>query len=159
MSASPENFATGIGAVLAAAGAAYAITACVAKRLWRPRARPGSAPLPPTTILKPLCGDEPELYERLRSFCLLEHPELQIVCGVRDPHDPALQVVKRLQREFPRLALEIAVEPIQHGSSGKISNLVNMMSLVRYNHLVIADSDVRVPSDYLERVVLPLANE
>ena len=44
----------------------------------------------------------------------------------------------------------------QHGSSGKVSNLINMMPLARYDYLVIADSDVRVAPDYLARVVPPL---
>lgn len=153
-----QVWASAVGAVLGTAAAAYAITAYSAERLWRRRAPPQLAPVPPITILKPLCGAEPELYEGLRSFCLLKHPQLQIICGVRDPHDPALDVVRRLQREFPQLDLKIVADPTQHGSSGKISNLVNMMALASYDYLVVADSDVRVPADYLGRVVLPLAD-
>jgi ceramide glucosyltransferase len=95
----------------------------------------------------------------LRSFCEQPCPGLQIVCGVRDPDDPALGVVRRLQREFPRLDLQISANPVQHGTSGKVSNLVNMMPLARHDYLVIADSDVRVTPDYLEAVVVPLLDE
>jgi len=85
--------------------------------------------------------------------------DLQIVCGVRDVEDPALEAVRRLQREFPLLDLRIVANPAQHGASAKVSNLINMMPLARHEFLVIADGDVRVPPDYLERVVAPLSDE
>ena len=67
--------------------------------------------LPPISVLKPLCGDEPDLYENLRSFCLQGYPEFQIVFGVRDAHDPAVPVVQRLQAEFPRLPIDLIIDP------------------------------------------------
>lgn len=144
------------GTVLGAAAASYAVAACSAVRLWRSPRQQKLLAVPPTTILKPLNGAEPELYESLRSFCMLNCRELQIICGVRDPQDPALEAVTRLQREFPQLDLAVAANPLQHGSSGKVSNLINMMALARHDCLVIADSDVRVPADYLQRVLAPL---
>jgi ceramide glucosyltransferase len=140
----------------------YSITAWLAvqmrlrsTRFYQPVAS-GPPDAPPVTVLKPLCGAEHELYECLRSFCDQAYARFQIVFGVRDAHDPAVAVVRRLQREFPRGDLEIAIDPRQHGSSGKVSNLINMMPLARYDYLVIADSDVRVTRGYLAKVVAPL---
>jgi ceramide glucosyltransferase len=149
----------GCGTALVAAAMTYMIAACIALRVRRvaEHSPPGSAP--PTTILKPLCGSEHELYERLRSFCEQPCPDLQIICGVRDPDDPALGAVRRLQREFPRLDLQVVVNAAQHGTSGKVSNLLNMMPFARHEYLVIADGDVRVPSDYLGRIVAPLLDQ
>jgi ceramide glucosyltransferase len=112
--------------------------------------------LPPVTMLKPLCGAEPETYECLRSFCDQVYPEFQVVFGISDSNDPALAVVERLQREFPQRDLGIAIDRRQHGSSRKVSNLVNMMPLARHDFLVLSDSDVRVKRDYLRKVVAPL---
>jgi ceramide glucosyltransferase len=95
----------------------------------------------------------------LRTFCVQSCSDLQIICGARDPNDPALETVRRLQHEFPQLDLRVAANPVQHGTSAKVSNLINMMSLARHDYLVIADGDARVPLDYLERVVSPLADE
>jgi ceramide glucosyltransferase len=108
------------------------------------------------TILKPLCGNEHELYECLRSFCDQDYPQFQIVFGVADGADPAAEVVSRLQREFPKLDLKLVVDRRQHGSSRKVSNLMNMLPLARHGFLVISDSDVRVQRDYLSRIVPPL---
>ena len=151
----------GFGAVLTALAMGYALAAWTAVRRAS-RAAPQHQPaaeLPPVTVLKPLCGREAGLYEDLRSFCEQHYPAWQIVFGVRDPHDPALDAVRRLQAEFPRLDLQIAINPIQHGTSSKVSNLVNMMPLARHDYLVIADSDVRVGPDYLGRVIAPLLDE
>lgn len=147
------------GSALVALAMTYTILACVALRAWRVSAQREPAAVPPTTILKPLRGGEYELYERLRTFCEQNCADVQIVFGVRDPDDPALVAVRRLQREFPQLDLQVVVNPAQHGTSGKVSNLVNMMPFVRHEYLVIADGDVRVPPDYLERVISPLLDE
>lgn len=147
----------GCGIALAAGAAAYTAAAAFAVRV-RLKAdygvRRGEAPA--VTILKPLCGDEHELYECLRSFCKQHYPQLQIVFGVADGADPAAEVVSRLQREFPHLDLQLVIDRRQHGSSRKVSNLMNMMALARHDLLVISDSDVRVPRDYLSRIVPPL---
>lgn len=159
MSAAAQLWLSGIGLVLGVAAMSYTLLAVRARR-WRPRS-PRSLPrsVPPTTILKPLCGAEPGLYERLRSFCQQSCAELQIVCGVSDADDPALEVVRRLQTEFPALTLEVAVDPTVHGTSRKVSNLINMLPLARHEMLVIADSDVGVGPDYLQRVIAPLLDE
>ena len=145
------------GTALAAAAMSYAVAASLAVRL-----RNGSRlaylhrATPPVTILKPLCGAEHELYECLRSFCEQAYPAFQIVFGVSDGEDPAVDVVNRLRCEFPNVDMQLAVDRRQHGSSRKVSNLINMMSLARHDYLVISDSDVRVPQDYLAEVVCPL---
>ena len=91
------------GTALAALAMAYSVTAWLAVRARRGRSRSGAATLPPVTVLKPLCGAERDLYDCLRSFCDQAYPGFQIVCGVQDPEDAAVAVVRRLQREFPGL--------------------------------------------------------
>jgi hopanoid biosynthesis associated glycosyl transferase protein HpnI len=146
----------GCGTVLAALAMGYSITAWVAVRR---RIRPTGGALPngpPVTVLKPLCGEEPGLYECLRSFCEQDYPQFQIVFGVRNSRDSAVAVVFRLMREFPTKDLRIAIDGRLHGSSPKVSNLINMMPLASHDYFVIADSDVRVTRSYLASVVAPL---
>jgi ceramide glucosyltransferase len=123
--------------------------------------KPGSTrlptTLPPVTMLKPLCGAEPETYEYLRTFCVQAYPTFQVVFGVSNANDPAIGIVHRLQREFPASDLKLVIDRRQHGSNRKVSNLMNMMPLARHDVLVISDADVRVEGDYLARVVAPLS--
>ena len=152
------SWLVGCGYTLTALAMVYTIVAWVAVR-FAPRASPATPTFrPAVTVLKPLCGAESELYESLRSFCEQRYSRFQIVFGVRDAQDPAVAVVHRLQREFPGLDLELAIDATQWGSSRKVSNLMNMMPLVRHDYLVIADSDVRVAPDYLTSVVAPLGD-
>lgn len=146
------------GTALAATAAIYAVLAAYAART-RLKAQPlGGADAPAITVLKPLCGAEHELYECLRSFCEQDYPRFQIVFGVCDPDDPAIAVVSRLMREFPRIDMDLAVDRRQHGSSRKVSNLINMMPFAHHEILVLSDSDVRVERDYLARLAAPLTD-
>jgi len=146
-----------LGSALGASAALYTVVAAFAvRRRIASDLSDRTQGLPPVTILKPLCGAEHELYECLRSFCDQAYPDFQIVFGVSDSADPAVEVVARLQREFPAVDIQLAVDRRQHGSSRKVSNLINMMPFVRHEHLVISDSDIRVRRDYLARVVPPL---
>ncbi len=116
----------------------------------RPR-RPGRLH-PPITILKPLHGDEPLLEEGLETLCRQHYPVYQVVFGVQQAADPAAGVVRRLQSRFPGRDLKLVVDPTQHGRNQKVSNLINMLPLARHEVIVIADSDLHVASDYLERL-------
>jgi len=150
------------GLALTASAMAYAVAAWIAVRtqnLPSGRASPElrtAERMPAATIFKPLCGTEPDTYECLRSFCDQDYPHFQVVFGVADLNDPVVAVVERLKRELPHRELELVVDRRQHGSSRKVSNLVNMMRAARHDVFVISDSDVRVRRDYLTRVVAPL---
>jgi ceramide glucosyltransferase len=145
------------GYLLVVAATIYSILAFGAS-LSPPRSAWPRERLLKATILKPLCGCEPETYACLRSFCDQQYPEFQIVFGVAAADDPVLAVVRRLQREFPHRDVRILIDRRQHGSSRKVSNLINMMSEASHDYLVIADSDVCVDDRYLAKVVAPLGD-
>jgi ceramide glucosyltransferase len=158
MMASHSAFFWG-GMTLAAAAMTYGLAACIAVCVRIRESRFIARTQPAVSILKPLCGAEPETYACLRSFCDQAYPQFQIVFGVCDANDPALEVVSRLQREFPQIDMAVAVDHSQHGSSRKVSNLINMLPLVRHEYLVVSDSDVRVDPDYLAQIIGPLLDD
>ncbi|HEX2790741.1 MAG TPA: bacteriohopanetetrol glucosamine biosynthesis glycosyltransferase HpnI [Steroidobacteraceae bacterium] len=146
-----------IGLASLGLAALYAVLTLVAMLVWRIPATAATAPaLPPVSVLKPLCGAEPGLYEHLRSFCRQDYAQFQIVFGVRDPADPALAVVQRLVAEFPAQPIDVVIDPQQHGSNAKVSNLINMLAQARHDVLAMADSDTCVAPDYLSTVTAPL---
>jgi ceramide glucosyltransferase len=115
--------------------------------------------LPPVSILKPLKGTDPDIYESFRSHCLQDYPAYEIIFGVSDADDPAVASVKQLQREFPERAIQLIVSPDKLGANVKVSNLEQMLPAARYQHLLVNDSDIRVERDYLRRVIAPLVDE
>jgi ceramide glucosyltransferase len=156
-----------VGTLLAAAALGYAVTAWVAVRLWRNSGGQrwlgsGAASAQqrlPVTVLKPLCGTEPGLDRSLRSFCEQQYAGgVQLVFGIQQAADPALGVLEGLKRDYPGLDIAVVVDTTRHGTSAKVSNLINMMRAARHDWLVLADSDVRVPPGYLAAVAAPLAD-
>jgi ceramide glucosyltransferase len=120
-------------------------------------ARPAQA-LPAISILKPLKGTDPEMYESFRSYCLQDYPDYEIIFGVSDPKDAAIESVKALQREFPDRRIQLVICPMILGANVKVSNLAQMLPEARHDLLIVNDSDIRVESDYLRRVTAPLAD-
>jgi ceramide glucosyltransferase len=120
-------------------------------------ARPTQS-LPPISILKPLKGIDPEIYESLRSHCLQDYPEYELIFGVSDPADPAIEAVKALQRDFPQHRIQLVLCTKHLGANVKVSNLAQMLAEVHYDYLIVNDSDIRVEPDYLRRVTAPLAD-
>lgn len=152
-----HSLLSGLGLMALVVAAGYAVTVLIAVVVWKSKEEvKGDGRLPPVTVLKPLCGSEPGLYENLRSFCQQDYPEFQIVFGVRDRDDPALAVVNRLLAEFPSLPIDVVIDPRQHGSNRKVSSLINMVGRARHDVFVMADSDACVGPDYLKTVTAPL---
>ncbi len=113
---------------------------------------------PPVSILKPLKGTDPEMYESLRSHCLQDYPEYEIIFGVSDANDSAIQQVERLKVEFPQRAIRLMVCPENLGANTKVSNLAQMVRAARYEHFVVNDSDIRLGPNYLRSVLSPLGD-
>ena len=127
---------------------------CVARFRRRPRGHGTFAP--PVTILKPLCGTHPGLYESLRSFCDQDYPDVQLVFGVRDAADPAVEIVHRLMDELRAVNIKLVVNDRDGTLNPKVANLANLYEIAEHDVLVVADSDIRVGRDYLKSVVASL---
>ncbi len=106
------------------------------------------------TILKPLHGDEAGLFENLVSFCEQDYAgPVQIVFGVENPNDPAIAVVERLRAAYPDQSDRACRRTARRcGSNPKVANLINMSARIAHDIVVLADSDIRVPRDYLSRL-------
>ncbi len=113
---------------------------------------------PPVSILKPLKGEDPEIYESFRSHCLQNYPKYELIFGVSDAADPAVRAVETLRREFPQHAIQLVVCYENLGTNAKVSNLVQMARVASHDHFIVSDSDIRVSSDYLQRVMVPFVN-
>ncbi len=147
-----------IAGLVSAAGYAYLACALLLAGRFPRRAAPApAAAMPDVTILKPLHGAEPGLFENLASFCAQDYPgAVQIVFGVQDPDDEAIAVVRRLQAKFVDRRLDLVVDTTMHGLNRKVSNLINMWRHAEHDVVVLADSDMRADPGYLARVVAAL---
>ena len=88
-------------------------------------------------------------------MCVIDYPEYEVLFGVSDPQEPALELVSQLQQEFPQRKLRVVQCPKSLGLNGKVSNLAQMLPHASYEHIIINDSDIVVPLEYLRRVMAP----
>lgn len=147
----------GVTALLAVAGIVYMALALWSARDFdrtvRRRAQAaGSAP--GVTILKPVKGVDQRMYAGFVSHCKQQYAgAFEIVFGVSSMDDPAVTEVRRLMAEFPGCAIRLVLCAERLGTSGKVSNLVQMLPEARYEHVIVNDSDILVSPNYLTRVM------
>jgi len=113
---------------------------------------------PPVSVLKPLHGAEPGLYENLLSFVEQDYPAPQVVLGVRSSSDGALPIAQALVANCVGRDIALVVDSRVSGRNLKVANLVNMLPVARHDILVFADSDMRVGRNYLATVTAPLSD-
>jgi ceramide glucosyltransferase len=105
---------------------------------------------PPVSILKPLKGVDADLKENLRSLYRIDYPDFEVVLGTEDEHDPALALAQRVAAEFPHIRSVILSSSASVGFNPKVNNLSNLVQRAQHPLLLISDSNVRVPQDYLK---------
>jgi ceramide glucosyltransferase len=145
--------------VLSQLGVIYTLLAALAVRHALGRARrAGEGPAPDVTIIKPLNGADPNLRDRLQTFCRQDYAgKIQIVFGVHDAADPAIAVVRELQLAHPALDIELVIDPRIHGANRKATNLINMADSARHDVLILSDADIAVDANYVRTVTAALA--
>src|SRR5271170_3174513 len=158
--------------ILTFAGIFYYIAAMWSARSFVRRRARGVNPLKPkeglngapsefapgVSILKPVRGLDPGMYEAFASHCRQEYAcEYEILFGVSsldDPHEAAvIEAIRRLQAEFPERSIRLVHTPEKLGPNGKMGNVVQLAREARYEHLLVNDSDIRVGTRYLERIM------
>ncbi len=157
-----RHIAEWIFLIPAIGGSVYAILCVFAVTRLRirlhHRIKPSSRPWPPVTVLKPVHGLEKNQAENLRSSCIQDYPEFQVVFSVQEADDAAIPLLKDLQREFGADRVTVAVENCRAGTNGKINNMIGGLRHARHDILVISDSDVLLRPDYLKTIVAPLSD-
>src|SRR5271170_8319013 len=115
---------------------------------------------PDVTILKPVKGVDPRMYAGLVSHCQQRYGgNFEIVFGVSSLDDPAVGEIERLRAEFPECAIRLVECRERLGTSGKVSNLVQMLREAKYEHVIINDSDICVSPRYLAKVMRNFSDE
>ncbi len=144
------------GILLGLAGLFYLVLALRATFHFHERAGVSARWHPPVSVLKPVFGSPPHLYECLRSFCDQDWPTYEVIFGAHSDGDPAVAVVQRLIREFPDRSLRLVVDGSPVGPNRKVSNLANIYKAAKHDTLLLADSDLRVDRNCIAAMVAPL---
>jgi ceramide glucosyltransferase len=133
--------------------------------LWRCRvrgealgprlARTGLAdPTPPVSIVRPVCGLETYSELTLRSTFELDYPDYEVLFCVQKKNDPIIPLVQRLIAEQAegRGRLLIGDDPIS--PNPKLNNCFKGWQAALHQFVVLADSNVLAPRDYLQQMLV-----
>jgi ceramide glucosyltransferase len=131
------------------------------RRIVRVGAAPSAAnnagDLPGVSILKPCAGDDDDLESCLRSFCALRYPSFEILCGVRDDGDPALDVLERIRIAHPEVQFRVIRTNQGRCVNPKVAQLDVLERAARFDTLWISDSNTLVHPDTLTSMVRELS--
>src|ERR1043165_6003834 len=115
---------------------------------------------PSVWLLKPVKGAEggdEALYQNFASFCRQDYEDLEIVFGVADADDPAVRVIRRIERDFPQHRIRLIIGR-SIGANPKTSLMHHLSLAASGEVLLMSDGDIRVSSDYCTRLIGPLAD-
>jgi ceramide glucosyltransferase len=109
--------------------------------------------LPPISIVQPLCGVEPYSRETLASIFAVDYPEYEILFCIADAADPIAPLVRGFIADHPEIPARLLVGADRVGVNPKLNNVVKGWRTARHDWIVMADSNVLMPPDYLKRLI------
>lgn len=83
---------------------------------------------------------------------LLDYPDYELIFCVADADDPIVPLLHRLMAAHPRIPSRLIVGDERVSDNPKLNNCVRGWEAARHDWVVLADSNVLMPPDYLQRL-------
>src|SRR6516162_4594094 len=108
---------------------------------------------PSVTIVQPLCGVETFSRETLRSIFALDYPSYEIIFCLASGDDPIAPLVRGAIAANPGRQSRLLIGDDRISATPKVNNVVKGWKAARYDWVIIADSNVLMPSEYIQRLL------
>lgn len=109
--------------------------------------------LPAISILRPVRGLDPHDELTLRSSFVLDYERYELLLCCEDADDPIVPVIRRLIAEHRHVDAKLLIGRDTLCSNPKLNNLIKGWREARHAWVVMADSNVLMPPDYLQRLL------
>ena len=119
----------------------------------RTRPLPAPADAPPVTLVRPLCGVDPFAEETLASSFALDYPSYELIFCLASADDPVAPMVRRLIEANPKTPARLLIGDDRPSGNPKLNNVVKGWKAARHQWIIIADSNVLMPRDYIQRLM------
>lgn len=130
---------------------------CLAIAFLRLRRKPVESALlrqrPPMTIVRPLRGLEAFSRETLTSGLVLDYADYETIFCVADGGDPIVPLVEELIASHGPERVRLIVGDVAVSANPKLNNCVKGWQGARHDWVVLVDSNVLMPKDYLQRLM------
>jgi ceramide glucosyltransferase len=121
------------------------------------RLRRARAPIPGMnvgiSIIRPLCGLETFSEATLRSAFRLDYPRYEIILCVASAADPIVPMVRRMIEAHPNVPARLLVGNDPISGNPKLNNVVKGWAAAGHQWVVMADSNILMPPDYLNQLL------
>lgn len=111
------------------------------------------AQTPAVTLVRPVCGLEHRIEDTLRSSFALSYPDYEVIFCAATPRDPVVPLVERLIAEHPHVPARLLTGDDPISGNPKLNNVVKGWRAARADWIVMSDSNVLLPPDYIERLL------
>src|SRR3981081_3626122 len=108
---------------------------------------------PAVSLVRPVCGIENYVEETLASAFALDYPRYEIVFCVALAQDPVVPTVRRLMAAHPEVPARLLVGNEKISDNPKLNNLYKGWRAAAHDWVVLADSNVFMPPDYIQRLI------
>ena len=105
------------------------------------------------SIIRPVCGVERFCEATLASSFQLAYPRYEVIFCVASAADPAIPLISRLIAANPGVPAQLLIGQHRIGSNPKLNNVVKGWAAARHAWVVLADSNVLLPRDYVQRLL------
>jgi ceramide glucosyltransferase len=108
---------------------------------------------PPVTIVRPVCGLDNYVEETLASTFALDYPRYEILFCAAQTRDPVVALVCALIADNPQVPARLLIGDDRVSVNPKLNNCVKGWDAAAHEWIVIADSNVLMPPDYIQRLL------
>jgi ceramide glucosyltransferase len=105
---------------------------------------------PPVSLVRPLCGIDNYAADTLRSTFELDYPRCEILFCVASANDPVVPLVEALMAEHAGASAKLLIGEDRVSLNPKLNNVLKGWHAALHDWIVLADSNVLMPPDYLE---------
>src|SRR6478609_8209035 len=109
--------------------------------------------IPGVSLVRPVCGLENHIEDTLRSAFDLDYPRYEIIFCAAAANDSALPLVRRLIGDHPHVPARLLIGNDPISENPKLNNVCKGWNAAAYDRIVMADSNVLMPRDYIERLL------
>ena len=106
----------------------------------------------PVSVVRPVRGLDNYAEETLRSGFLLDYPTYEMVFCCDEPDDPVLPLLRRLIAAHPAIPSRVLIGRNDVSANPKLNNCVKGWHGALHDWIILADSNVLMPPDYIQRL-------
>jgi ceramide glucosyltransferase len=110
--------------------------------------------MPAVSLIRPVHGLDTIDQETLRTTFDLDYPAYEIIFCAEREEDPAVPFVRALMARYPDRPAFLLIGTTQTTPNPKLDNIAKGWRQARHDWVVMADSNVLMPPDYLQRLLL-----